>query len=124
MPSEFSVNKKVEVKIQRMISQLISLKKINDPRLSEVIINEVKVNKDISTARIYFVILNSNSKNNKESYELILKKASGFIKKEISYQLRLKQIPDLIFKYDTKEQDALHLNDLINKAIENDQSKK
>ena len=40
MPSEFSVNKKVEVKIQRMISQLISLKKINDPRLSEVIIKE------------------------------------------------------------------------------------
>ena len=124
MPSEFSVNKKVEVKIQRMISQLISLKKINDPRLSEVIINEVKVNKDISTARIYFIVLNSNSKNNNEPYELILKKASGFIKKEIGHHLRLKQIPDLIFKYDTKEQDALHLSDLINKAIKDDQSKK
>jgi len=124
MPTDFSVNKKIEVKIQRLISLLISLKKINDPRLSEVVINEVKVNKDISTARIYFAVLNSNSKNNKDPYELILKKASGFIKKEISYQLRLKQIPDLIFKYDTKEQDALHLNDLINKAIENDQSKK
>ncbi len=70
MPSEFSVNKKVEVKIQRMISQLISLKKINDPRLSEVIINEVKVNKDISTARIYFNIL--NSKNNNKPYEQVL----------------------------------------------------
>ena len=124
MPSEFSVNKKVEVKIQRLISQLISLKRINDPRLSEVIINEVKVNKDISTARIYFVILNSNSKKNNEPYELILKKASGFIKKEIGHQLRLKLIPDLIFKYDTKEQDALHLNKLINMAIENDQSEK
>ena len=124
MPSEFSVNKKVEVKIQRLISQLISLKRINDPRLSEVIINEVKVNKDISTARIYFVILNSNSKKNNEPYELILKKASGFIKKEIGHQLRLKQIPDLIFKYDTKEQDALHLSDLINKAIKDDQSEK
>ncbi len=124
MPIDFSVNKKVEVKIQRLISQLISLKKINDPRLSEVIINEVKVNKDLSTARIYFVVLNSISKNINEPYELILKKASGFIKKEIGHQLGLKQIPDLIFKYDTKEQDALHLNDLINKAIENDQSKK
>jgi len=124
MPNEFSVNKKVEVKIQRLISLLISLKKINDPRLSKVIINEVKVNKDISTARIYFVVLNSNSKQNNEPYESILKKASGFIKKEIGHQLRLKQIPDLIFKYDTKEQDALHLNDLINKAIENDQSEK
>jgi len=124
MPNEFSVNKKVEVKIQRLISQLISLKRINDPRLSEVIINEVKVNKDISTARIYFVILNSNSKKNNEPYELILKKASGFIKKEIGHQLRLKQIPDLIFKYDTKEQDALHLSDLINKAIKDDQSEK
>ena len=122
MPSEFSVNKKVEVKIQRMISQLISLKKVNDPRLSEVIINEVKVNKDISTARIYFAVLNSNSKNNKDPYELILKKASGFIKNEISHQLRLKKVPNLIFKYDTKEQDAMYLNDLINKAIKSDQN--
>ena len=49
--------------------------------MSEVIINEVKVNKDISTARIYFNIL--NSKNNKKHYEQLLKKATGFIKKEI-----------------------------------------
>ena len=122
MPTDFSVNKKIEVKIQRLISLLISLKKINDPRLSEVIINEVKVNKDISTARIYFNIL--NSKNNKKHYEQLLKKATGFIKKEISHQLKLKKIPDLIFKYDTKEQKALHLNDLINKAIKHDQEKK
>ena len=122
MPTDFSVNKKIEVKIQRLISLLISLKKINDPRLSEVIINEVKVNKDISTARIYFNIL--NSKNNKKHYEQVLKKATGFIKKEISHQLKLKKIPDLIFKYDTKEQKALHLNDLINKAIKNDQKQK
>ena len=118
MPSDFSVNKKVEVKIQRLISRLISLRIINDPRLSEVIINEVKVNKDISTARIYFNILNSN--NNKKNYEQVLKKATGFIKKEISHQLKLKKIPDLIFKYDTKEQKALYINDLINKAIKND----
>ena len=122
MPTDFSVNKKIEVKIQRLISLLISLKKINDPRLSEVIINEVKVNKDISTARIYFNIL--NSKNNKKHYEQLLKKATGFIKKEISHQLKLKKIPDLIFKYDTKEQKALYLNDLINKAIKNDQKQK
>tara|TARA_B100001964_G_scaffold111948_1_gene124904 strand:- start:92 stop:466 length:375 start_codon:yes stop_codon:yes gene_type:complete len=124
MPNEFSINKKIEAKIQRLISQLISLKRINDPRLSEVIINEVKVNKDISTARIYFVVLNSNYKNNNEPYELLLKKTSGFIKKEIGSQLRLKKIPDLIFKYDTKEEDASYLNDLINKAIEIDQSQK
>ncbi len=122
MPNEFSVNKKVEVKIQRLISLLISLKKINDPRLSEVIINEVKVNKDISTARIYFIVL--NSKNNNKPYEQVLRKATGFIKNEISHQLRLKKVPNLIFKYDTKEQDAMYLNDLINKAIKNDQSEK
>ena len=120
MPTDFSVNKKIEVKIQRLISLLISLKKINDPRLSEVIINEVKVNKDISTARIYFNIL--NSKNNNKPYEQVLRKATGFIKNEISHQLRLKKVPNLIFKYDTKEQDAMYLNDLINKAIKSDQN--
>ena len=121
MSNEFSSNKKVEVKIQRILSELLSLK-VNDPRLKNVIISEVRVNKDISTAKVYFLILNNQNKT--KQIESILRKATGFLKKEMSARLNLKKLPDLIFIYDTKEQDALYMNKLIDKAIINDQKNK
>tara|TARA_B100001750_G_scaffold164696_1_gene133355 strand:- start:60 stop:425 length:366 start_codon:yes stop_codon:yes gene_type:complete len=121
MHNEFAINKKVEVKIQRILSELFSLR-ISDPRLKNVIITEVKVTKDISSAKVYFLILN-NQYNPKE-IEFVLRKATGFLKKEMSAQLNLKKLPNLIFTYDTKEQDALYMNKLIDKTITNDQKKK
>ena len=121
MSNEFSINKKVEVKIQRILSELISIK-ISDPRLRNIIISEVRVNKDISTAKAYFLIL--NKQNNTKQIELLLNKATGFFKKEMSTQLNLKKLPNLIFVYDTKEQDALRMNKLIDKTIINDQKHK
>ena len=121
MSNEFSSNKKVEAKIQRILSELISIK-VSDPRLKNVIISEVNVNKDISTAKVYFLLLNKQNKT--KQIELILNKATGFLKKEMSTQLNLKKLPNLIFIYDTKEQDALHMNKLIDKTIINDQKNK
>lgn len=121
MPNEFASNKKVEVKIQRILSELISLK-VSDPRLKNIIISEVRLNNDISTAKVYFLVLNNKTKTNE--INSILKKATGFFKKEMSAQLDLKKLPNLIFIYDTKEQDALFINNLIDKAIMNDQKSK
>ena len=72
-----------------------------------------RVNKDISTAKVYFLLL--NKQNSTKPTELILNKATGFLKKEMSTQLNLKKLPNLIFIYDTKEQDALRMNKLIDK---------
>ena len=121
MPNEFASNKKVEVKIQRILSELISLK-VSDPRLKNIIISEVKVNKDISTAKVYFLILNNQNKT--KQIKSILNKATGFLKKEMSIKLSLRKLPDLIFIYDTKEQDALYMNKLIDKTIIDDQKNK
>ena len=121
MTNEFAINKKVEVKIQRILSELFS-SKISDPRLKNVIISEVRVTRDISTAKVYFLILNNQYES--IQIELILRKATGFLKKEMSAQLNLKKLPHLIFIYDTKEQDALYKNKLIDKTIMNDQKNK
>ena len=121
MPNEFDINKKVEVKIQRILSELLNLK-VNDPRLKNVIISDVSVTKDISNAKVYFLILNNQNKD--DQIESILNKATGFLKKEMSTQLNLKKLPNLIFIYDTKEQDALYMNELIDKTIMNDQKNK
>ena len=120
MPNEFSINKRVEVKIQRILSELLSFK-VNDPRLKNIIISEVKVNKDISTAKVYFLVL--NNQNQTTQIKSILNKATGFFKKEMSIRLNLRKLPNLIFIYDTKEQDALYMNKLIDKTIIDDQNK-
>ena len=117
MPNDFSINKRIEVKIHRIISEAISLK-IKDKRLKTIIITEVNLSRDLGYAKIYFTSLNQDnqSKNNID----ILNKASGFLRKEISNKLSIKKVPELTFIFDTKEEEANHINKLIDSAIEND----
>ena len=117
MPSDFSANKRIEVKIHRIISETIS-HKIKDKRLKNIIITEVNLTKDLSYARIYFTSL--NHENMKKENTATLDKAVGFLRNEISNKLSIKKVPQLNFIFDTKEEDANHINKLIDSAIEND----
>ena len=117
MPNDFSINKRIEVKIHRIISEAISLK-IKDRRLKTIIITEVNLSRDLGYAKIYFTSLNQDNQN-KNNVD-ILNKASGFLRKEISNKLSIKKVPELTFIFDTKEEEANHINKLIDSAIEND----
>ncbi|MDG2228850.1 MAG: 30S ribosome-binding factor RbfA [Gammaproteobacteria bacterium] len=117
MPNDFSINKRIEVKIHRIISEAISLK-IKDKRLKTIIITEVNLSRDLGYAKIYFTSLNQDNQN-KNNID-ILNKASGFLRKEISNKLSIKKVPELTFIFDTKEEEANHINKLIDSAIEND----
>jgi ribosome-binding factor A len=117
MPNDFSINKRIEVKIHRIISEAISLK-IKDKRLKTIIITEVNLSRDLGYAKIYFTSLNQDNQN-KNNVD-ILNKASGFLRKEISNKLSIKKVPELTFIFDTKEEEANHINKLIDSAIEND----
>ena len=46
MPNDFSINKRIEVKIHRIISEAISLK-IKDNRLKKIIITEFNLSRDL-----------------------------------------------------------------------------
>ena len=117
MPNDFSINKRIEVKIHRIISEAISLK-IKDRRLKTIIITEVNLSRDLGYAKIYSTSLNQDNQN-KNNID-ILNKASGFLRKEISNKLSIKKVPELTFIFDTKEEEANHINKLIDSAIEND----
>ena len=117
MPNDFSINKRIEVKIHRIISEAISLK-IKDKRRKTIIITEVNLSRDLGYAKIYYTSLNQDNQN-KNNID-ILNKASGFLRKEISNKLSIKKVPELTFIFDTKEEEANHINKLIDSAIEND----
>lgn len=80
-----------------MVSELI-IKGLKDPRIGFVTITGVKVTDDLHLATIYFTVI--GSEDEKSATEKGLNSARGFIRKEMGRNLRMRYIPDLIFKYD------------------------
>ncbi len=101
----------------------ILLKRIRDPRVSRLTVTGVKMSDDLRTAWIYFVEMGEDvcSPETLES----LQKASGFIKKELGTRVKLRYVPDLIFKQDTSFAYGSRIDRLISeihREEENDRS--
>lgn len=104
--------------IRRIISDLL-LRELKDPRLSAMIsITAVEVTSDGSYATVYLSVLGLDP--NEEKAELqqtealeALKSAKGFIRKEIGRQVKLRHVPDLIFKIDKSMEYGRHISKII-----------
>ncbi len=98
--------------LRRVISDIIR-SKIKDPRIPEIIsVTNVLVTKDLSFAKIFVEIM--GTKEEQEAALEGLNSAKGFIKKEISSEVKLRQMPELIFILD----ETLDINLKMEKLIE------
>ena len=107
--------------IRRIISEML-LREIKDPRLlsSMVSISDVDVTADGSYATCYVTILHvdqsEEAKKEKEAQVLSgLQSARGLIKKEIGKQIKLRHMPELLFKIDSSMEYGRHISDVIEK---------
>lgn len=110
--------------IKKIISDLL-LREIKDPRLDGklVSITAVKVSSDGSHATIYFTYLSIGGDANKTEEEAValeqaevlkaLNSCKSFIRKEIGKNVKLRHIPDLVFKYDTSTEYGMHIEEII-----------
>lgn len=71
--------------------------KLQDKRLKEVLITEVIISSDLSAAKVFF----STDEKNKKDIALLLNKASGFFRLQLSKKIDLRHTPVLNFIYDT-----------------------
>ncbi len=98
--------------LRRVISDIIR-SKIKDPRIPEIIsVTNVLVTNDLSFAKIFVEIM--GTKEEQEAALEGLNSAKGFIKKEISSEVKLRQMPELIFILD----ETLDINSKMEKLIE------
>ncbi|MBE6034518.1 30S ribosome-binding factor RbfA [Aminipila sp.] len=111
--------------IKKIIGELL-LREIKDPRLSGLVsISAVEVTSDGSYATVYVTVLGSSSdeeKAQKEKEDVIaaFKSAKGLIKREIGRSVKLRHVPDLIFKMDTSLEYGRHISKIISSlGIEN-----
>jgi ribosome-binding factor A len=92
-------------KYQRRISELVHKRlsdllerKIRDPRLDMVTITDVEVTPDAARADVYFSAL--GGERALEDAQEGLESAAGWLRRELGRQLRLRNIPELVFHYD------------------------
>tara|TARA_B110000196_G_scaffold61981_1_gene51578 strand:- start:2934 stop:3272 length:339 start_codon:yes stop_codon:yes gene_type:complete len=96
--------------IRRELVLLLS-KETKDPRLQEVVITDVKVSRDLTSAKVFFSVDESAQK----SVTTLLNKASGFFRSSLSKVLDLRHTPALSFIYDTAPNTGARMDDLLSK---------
>lgn len=114
--------------IRKLISDML-LREIKDPRLSSgmISISDVDVTSDGSYATCYVTVLtvNKDEEAKKQEEEQVLeglRSAKGLIKKEIGRQIKLRHIPDLLFKIDNSMDYGRHITEVIDKlGIKNEE---
>ena len=113
---------KLGEEIRKIISELL-LREIKDPRLSGMVsISAVEVTADGSYATAYVSVLGltSSSEASEEEKEEVLfafRSAKGLIKREIGKQIKLRHVPEVLFKMDTSMEYGRHITKLIHDLV-------
>ncbi len=105
--------------IRKIISDLL-LRELKDPRLRAemVSVTAVNVTSDGSYATVYLTALGlgpqqGESKEQQEDVLAAMRSAKGLIRREIGKQVKLRHVPDLIFKMDTSLEYGRHIEEII-----------
>jgi len=111
MPEQVSYRaERVNELIKRELVQLLSTG-TKDPRLKSVIITDVIVSRDLTSAKVFFSV--DEVSHNKTAS--LLNKAGGFFRTSLSKSLELRHTPSLKFIYDTAPNTGVRMDDLLSK---------
>ena len=108
--------KRLEGIIRKNLMEILQFD-VKDPNVGFVTITDVKVTNDHSYAKVYVSFIGAT--NRKEALAA-LERAKGFIRSELSQRLDIRRCPDLIFEIDKAEENARHIDALIDEIHKND----
>ncbi len=88
---------RLQAAIQRLLGDLLATR-VKDPRVQMAAISQVELNRDHSQARVYVAV--TGSPQQQEQSLVGLRKAAGFLQRELGSALRLRTVPALHFAAD------------------------
>lgn len=97
--------------IKEEVARLI-LYKLKDPRIGFVSVTRVEVSSDLRHAKI-FISVYGDDRATKRSIEG-LKSAKGFIRHQIGEKIRMRYLPELVFKLDDSILESIKIGQIIN----------
>ncbi len=117
MPKEFSRAERVAEQIRRELAELIRLE-LKDPRVSLVTLTDVEISPDYAHAKVFYTTL--AGEEHRQEIEQGLRRASGFLRREIGRRVRIHHTPELHFVYDASVERGARLSHLIDEAVKSD----
>ena len=97
--------------ILKELSDIFRLK-LKDPDIGFATVTEVRMTKDLRQATVFISIYGDNSA--RQTTLTAVNKAKGFIKRELANSVKMRFMPELIFKLDTTLDQAEKLDSLFN----------
>jgi len=109
MPSEIRL-KKIQDQIKRVITEILE-GRVNDPRLASVYVTDVSVDRELDYANIYVSALGKED----QVEEILegLENASGFMRFNLSQEVKLRAMPKLRFYWDDTPERADRIESLL-----------
>ena len=108
--------------IRRIISELM-LKELKDPRIDTMTsVTAVEVTSDNSYATVYLSVLGDEEKK-RETLDAF-HHAGGFIRNHIGKSIKIKHVPELVFKIDTSLDYGMHISKIIDELHEGEKAEK
>lgn len=101
---------RVGEQIKKELSQIIQTD-VKDPRIGFITVTAVDVTNDLSQAKVYLSVL--GTEDEKDDSLKALAKATGFIRSELGKRIRLRKVPELLFKMDTSIDYSSRIESLI-----------
>ena len=117
MPREFSRNQRMATEVLRTLSQLLRFES-KDPRLADVSLTSVDLTRDMSSAKVFFSLLDPDV-DPKEA-QTGLDSAAGFLRSKLGQELKIRHVPELRFIHDDSVAQAFEISRLIDAAKRNE----
>ena len=105
--------------LREVLSEILS-NHLKDPAVGQIIVSRVSVSDDLKIARVHFHQF--GKKHDQDKSLEGLRRASGFVRTEVSRRTSLRFVPALEFVYDDSLDYAEKIDDLLKKAALKDKN--
>ena len=109
MPSGIRLQR-IADRIRLDLSEML-IRELNDPRLKQIFVTDVKIDKELAFADIYVSAIEGVSRS--KDVLAGLESASGFIKRTLASRIELRAFPRLRFHWDVTPENADHIEKLL-----------
>jgi ribosome-binding factor A len=109
MPSSVRLQR-IADRIREELSEML-IKEISDPRLQQVFVTDVRVDRELAFADVYVSAVEGQAR----SPDILqgLESANGFLRRNLSSRIKLRSFPRLRFRWDPTPENADHIEKLL-----------
>lgn len=104
---------RVSERIRSELMELMLRGGVRDPAAKDVVVSAVRMTDDLSIARVYVRVLEEIDSDRQEAVVDALRRATGFLRREIGQQLQLRHVPKLEFYWDEVVDSGIRIESIL-----------